>query len=76
MEYVIAGVGCIFIYWLFTSVFAGKTSEDDELIEVCGGDKGLAQRLIALEKKKKPELSHKEAITRALSSYRRDHGSY
>ncbi len=70
MLYVIVAIIIIFVLYLIFS--KGSGSDYDELLNSCGNDKGLAERLINLEKKRKPNISHDEAVARALNSYRRD----
>jgi hypothetical protein len=44
---------------------------EDELLQLCLGDKSQAERLIALEGKTAPGISRSEAIARAVYSIRR-----
>jgi hypothetical protein len=46
--------------------------EEEQLLHLCLGDKRQMRRLIALEKKKTPGISTREAISRALASMLRD----
>jgi hypothetical protein len=69
------------LIWIFKSS-GGTTSTgpkganaEHELMNACGDDKGLAERLIKLEEKRSPEISRAEAVTRALNRYRRDRGA-
>jgi hypothetical protein len=45
---------------------------EDELIRLCHGDEDKADRLIALERTRAPNLSRSEAARRACDSIRRD----
>jgi len=73
MLYVIVAIIIIFVLYLIFS--KGSGSDYGELLISCDNDKGLADRLINLEKKRKPNISHDEAVTRAINSYRRDRGA-
>lgn len=45
---------------------------EDELIRLCHGHQGKADRLIGLERKRSPNISRSEAARRACDSIRRD----
>jgi hypothetical protein len=45
---------------------------EDDLLQLCSGDKSQMERLIALERKNAPGISRSVAITRAAYSLRRD----
>lgn len=47
-------------------------TDEEQLLHLCLGDKRQMRRLIALEKKKTPGISTREAICRALASVQRD----
>ena len=47
-------------------------SEKERLLYLCLGDKRQTHRLLALEKKKTPGISTREAISRALAFVQRD----
>ncbi len=43
-----------------------------ELVRICRGDREQADRLVGFELSRSPGISHREAVARALASYRRD----
>lgn len=45
---------------------------EDELLQLCLGDRQQAERLIALEAAKGKDISRAEAVRRAVRSLRRD----
>ena len=49
-----------------------RPSEREQLLYLCLGDKRQMRRLVALEKKKTPGISTREAISRALAFVQRD----
>ena len=49
----------------------GVAGSEDELLQLCLGDKAQAERLIALESKAAPGISRSKAIARAVHSIRR-----
>jgi len=76
MPYILAVAAIIIIFFLLSkrSKSGSISSDHDDLLNACGNDTGLVERLIKLEIKRKPTISRSEAITRALNSYRRDRG--
>ena len=72
--YAVIAVVVLIVAWLAFSFLKGGSGVSGELLSACRGDEALAKRLIALEKKKNPNISDKEASQRALAAYRRDRG--
>jgi hypothetical protein len=52
-----------------------NVSEKDQLLHLCLGDKRQMRRLVALEKKKAPGISTREATFRALALLLRDNNN-
>ena len=71
---ILAIVGVV-LYFMFCGDARGRADPDaleEELIQLCLGDRKQAERLIALEMKKAPGVARSEAARRALQSLRRD----
>ena len=48
------------------------TNKKNDLIQLCGGDKAKANRLIDIEMQKVPEASYQQALESAIYHLRRD----
>ena len=59
--------------WVWTS--PNRTQGYDELLLACSMDRKLAERLIKHELEKQPSISREEAISRAITAFRRDRGA-
>lgn len=68
-------IALLAVAWLGPAWKSGdppRSSEKDQLLYLCLGDKRQMRRLVALEKKKAPGISTREAISRALAFVKRD----
>jgi hypothetical protein len=54
------------------SPLVGRGKDYRELVKLSGGDKEAAERLVAMEKLKRPGESRAKAIRAAVEAYRRD----
>lgn len=50
----------------------GSMDEEEQLLQLCLGNREQAERLVALEMRKMPGIKRREAISRAIRSLRRD----
>jgi len=51
----------------------GRHSTERYLLGLCGGSKEQMWRLMMYERRRAPGISRREAVRRAIESYRRDH---
>jgi hypothetical protein len=72
--YALAGFALIGLALLAirSSPLGRSSREYRELLKMAGGDKEAAERLIAMEKLKRPGRSQTEAVRMALDAWRRD----
>lgn len=49
-------------------------SSEGELLYLCGGDRSQMERLIALERRNRPDTTLTVAVARAIHALRRDKG--
>lgn len=71
-------IALLAVAWLapaWKSEGRSNVSEKDRLLHLCLGDKRQMRRLVALEKKKAPGISTREAISRALAFALRDNNN-
>jgi len=70
-------IALLVVAWLAPWKSKGRSdvSEKDQLLHLCLGDKRQMHRLVALEKRKAPGISTREAISRALAFALRDNNN-
>ncbi|MFK8054021.1 MAG: hypothetical protein AB8F65_13730 [Woeseiaceae bacterium] len=76
MDRWIAIIGLAALVWLAFSRGRGigqsQQQLEDQLLQLCRGDRRMMDRLVALEAKRVPGRSHQQALSAAIAALKRD----